>query len=387
MSLADSKPAYAAARAPGAVGPGGPRLLTVGVEEEFLLLDPRTGHNAPVVEDVLAGLGDDIHHRSRLEFRRSMLEMVSGVCTGLPELRRDLGQLRQAAAGAAAAAGARLVAVGATPIAEPDRASTDNPRFQAIARHYGPIAHDPAVCGCHIHVGVPSRELAVEVCNHLRVWLPVVQALSVNSPLYAGADTGHDSWRSMQLERWPGLGPTPQFASVDDYDRTVASLVDSGVMLDASMVLWYARPSATYPTVEVRVADVCPTVGDTVLIAGLVRGLVATVSDDISAGRPALQTRDCLVKAAHWNAAHCGPDGMVLDLRSGRSRPGWDLVDELLRTIAPALDRHGDLDLIANECERVRRQGTGAARQRRMHARTGDIPAVLAALAEQTVGG
>jgi carboxylate-amine ligase len=167
----------------------------------------------------------------------------------------------------------------------------------------------------------------------------------------------------------------------------VASLVAAGVMLDETMVLWYARPSATYPTVEVRVADVCASVDDTVLLAGLVRGLVATALDDIAAGRQAAQVSDSLVMAAHGNAARSGPDGTLLDPRSGHARPAWDLVDELLRTVAPALDRHGDLDLVADGCERIRRQGTGAARQRAIHARTGDITAVLAAMAEQTAGG
>jgi YbdK family carboxylate-amine ligase len=365
----------------------GPALLTLGVEEEFLLLDPVSGHNAPVVEKVLAVLADEVRDRSRLEFRHSMLEMVTGVCTDLTQLRQELTELRRAAADAALTAGVWLVAVGATPIAEPERTATHNARFQEIARHYGPIAHDPAVCGCHIHVGVPDRELAVQVCNHLRVWLPVVQALAVNSPLYGGADTGHASWRSMQLERWPSLGPSPYFSSADDYDRTVQALVASGAMLDATMVLWYARPSATYPTVEVRVGDVCQTVDDTVLVAGLVRGLVATVIDDIAAGSPAPQVRDCVVKAAHWNAAHHGLDGTLLDLRRAQARPAWELVDELFAAVTPALIRHGDLDAVRGGLQRLRQCGTGAARQRLVLQRTGDVRAVLTDLAHRTVQG
>ncbi|MEV4641835.1 glutamate--cysteine ligase [Actinoplanes sp. NPDC049548] len=349
--------------------------LTLGVEEEFLLLDPGTGHNAPVVEKVLAALPDEVRAQSRLEFRHSMLEMVSPVCTGLPELAGQLTGLRRAAAEAAEEAGARLAAIGATPVAEPVRDPTENPRFHAIARHYGPIAYDAAVCGCHVHVGVPDRETAVRVSNRLRPWLPVLQALTVNSPFYAGADTGHASWRSIQLKRWPALGPTPHFASAEDWDRTVTALVSSGAMLDESMILWYARPSATYPTVEIRVADVCPTADDAVLLAGLIRALVVTV---VEADGPEPRIPDHLLEAAHWNAAHTGLDGTLLDARTGVAWPAWELVGDLVELVTPALHRLGDTGIVAEQLDRVRAEGTGAARQRRAFARGGDLHAALA---------
>jgi carboxylate-amine ligase len=361
--------------------------MTLGVEEEFLLLDPGTGENLPAAEKVLAGLPGEARAQSRLEVRHSMVEMVTGVCTGLADLRGQLGRLRRAAAESAADTGAALVAIGATPIADPQRGVTDNPRFQAIGRHYGPIAHDPAVCGCHVHVGVPDRELAIQVCDRLRVWLPVVQALTVNSPLFEGADTGHASWRSIQLERWPSLGPSPLLGSGAAYDRTVRTLIASGVMLDESMVLWYARPSATWPTVEVRVGDVCLTVDDTVLVAGLVRGLVATAVADIGAGVPTPEVPDYVVRAAHWNAAHAGLEGTLLDPRRGSARPAWDLVEELVGAVAPALESHGDLAEVHAGLGRLRRDGTGAVRQRRILDRTGDIRAVLTEAARLTVDG
>jgi carboxylate-amine ligase len=357
---------------------------TLGVEEEFLLLDPVTGENAPAAIAVLSALPPGIREQSRLEFRHSMVEMVTPVCTGLAEAESQLRQLRRAAATAAKAAGTRLVAIGATPVAEPRPTVTDNPRYQAIARHYGPIVADPAVCGCHVHVGVEDRELAVQVSNHLRGWLPVVQALAANSPLYDGADSGHASWRSMQLERWPSLGPAPFFASAAEFDDTVRLMVESGAMLDPTMVLWYARPSSAYPTVEVRVADVCPTVADTVLLAGLIRALVATAIDDIAAGLSAPPVPDGLLRAAHWNAAHGGLGATLLDLRQGRSRPAWDLVDDLVAMVRPALRRHEDLSLVEAELARLRKEGNGADRQRRIYERTGDVRAVLSEAAAWT---
>ncbi|RAO39260.1 putative glutamate--cysteine ligase [Micromonospora saelicesensis] len=358
--------------------------LTLGVEEEYLLLDPDSGRNLPVADQVLAALRGPARDQSRQEFRHSMVEMVTPVCADLTELRAHLVALRRSAAEAATAAGARLVAVGATPVAEPHRTVPDEPRYHAMSRRYGPVAHDPAVCGCHVHVGLPDRELAVQVCNHLRVWLPVVQAITTNSPLHDGYDTGHASWRSMQLERWPSIGPTPYFDSVADYDRTVDELIAAGIMLDAAMVYWYARPSSTYPTVEVRVGDVCTEVDDAVLVAALVRSLVATLVDDVRAGVSAPDVRDCLVAAAHWRAAHDGLDGELIDLRAGGTRPAWALVDELMAVIAPALLRHGDLGYVLAQLARLRRDGTGAMRQRQVLERAGDLHAVLDDLITRT---
>ncbi|MFG3707052.1 glutamate--cysteine ligase [Micromonospora sp. NPDC047670] len=360
--------------------------LTLGVEEEYLLLDPRTGESLPVADRVLAALSGAARDQSRQEFRHSMVEMVTPVTADLAELRAHLVALRRSAADAARGAGARLVAVGATPVHEPHRTVPDKPRYHAMSRRFGPVAHDPAVCGCHVHVGMPDRELAVQVCNHLRPWLPVVQAITANSPLHDGRDTGHASWRSMQLERWPSIGPTPHFESAADYDATVDELIGAGIMLDAAMVYWYARPSAAYPTVEIRVGDVCPGVDDAVLVAGLVRALVATLADDVRAGVAAPRIRDCLVSAAHWRAAHDGLEGDLIDLRSGGARRAWDLVDDLVATVSPALARHGDLDYVRDQLARVRRDGNGATRQRRVMASTdNDVRAVLDHLAVETL--
>ncbi|WP_212847319.1 glutamate--cysteine ligase [Actinoplanes ianthinogenes] len=347
-----------------------------------MLLDPVTGHNVPVAEQVLGALPPEARRQSSLEFRRSMVELVTPVCTGLDEVRDSLIALRRAATAAAERSGARLVPVGATPVAEPQRTVADEPRYRAIVEHYGPIAQDAAVCGCHVHVGVADRELAVQVCNHLRVWLPTLEALAGNSPFYAGADTGYASWRCTQLERWPSLGPTPYFASAEDYDRTVQALIVSEVILDPGMVYWYARLSPRYPTVEVRVADACPTVADAVLLAGLVRALVATAIDRVGDGVAAPPIQDCLLTAAHWHAAHDGLSGTLIDPRSGAARPAWDLVDDLVTTVTPALRRHGDLLRVRAGLVRLRRQGTGAARQRYLFARAASLPALLSELAE-----
>ncbi|MGK5678112.1 carboxylate-amine ligase [Actinoplanes sp. URMC 104] len=360
---------------------------TLGVEEEFLLLDPDTGENAPLAEKVFAGLPGELHARHRREFRHSMVEMVTDVCTTLDELRDQLLTARRETAAAARATGADLVAIGATPLAEPFREPADDARFRRIVGHYGPIAQDPAVCGCHVHVGVPSPELAVEVCTRLRGRLPVLQALAANSPFFDGAETGYASWRSIQLLRWPTMGAWPHFRSAAEYDATVRTMIASGEMMDESMMFWYSRPSANFPTVEIRVADVCLTADDTVLIAALARGMVDTAAREAQEGLPVPGIPDVLLHSAHWNAAHDGVDGTLLDPVAGRARPAWELIGETVDWVTPSLREHGDLDVVTAGLDRVRREGTGATRQRRLLGGSGSVAALLGDLAAATVAG
>jgi len=306
------------------------------------------------------------------------------VNTDLDALRREVGELRRAAATAAATVGCRLLAVGTAPVATgPPPPVTDDPRYARMVERFGAVADTPGLCGCHVHVGVPDRELAVQVCNHLRPWLPVLQAMTANSPFADGRDTGYASWRSVLFGHWPSTGPPPYLRDLAEYQVTVDRMVATGVMLDEGMIYWYARPSATYPTVEVRVGDVCPTPADTTLVAGLIRGLVATVLDDVVAGRPAPDVPDGLLAAAHWRAAHDGLEGDGVDAVTGAVSPAWELVEGLYRRVAPALADHGDLATVRDLLDELRERGSGARRQRAAR-HEGGLQAVLALLADQT---
>jgi carboxylate-amine ligase len=359
--------------------------LTVGVKEEFLLIDPVTGRNRAVADRVMAGLPDDVRAQSRPELRRSTVTTVAAVRTDLAGLRSELVRLRHAAAKSAEDAGVRLIAIGATPVGEDDPRVADDGRHRAIVKRYGPVALDPAVCGMRVYVGVPDRETGVQVGNRLQIWLPVIRALTGNSPVFQGADTGYASWRSVQLLRWPSMGPAPWFGSADDYDRAVAELVASGAVFDAKMVYWYSRLAHHHPAIEIRVNDVCTDVDDGVLTTALIRAAVATAIADANAGRRAPRPRDCVVAAAHWRAARDGLTHTLLDLRLGRTRPAWELVNEFFAEVSPALLEAGDLDLVLHGLARLRRRGDGAAQQRAAFERTNDVRGVLAAVAELTV--
>lgn len=364
----------------------GADLLTVGVEEEFLLVDPATGAAVPAVEAVLAEVPPELRGQVQREFQTSQIEIGSPPGLELSALRHGLGILRRELSDAAERAGVRMLAVGTGPVGGDPPALVDDPRFHRMIERYGLLAPGPGFNGMHIHVGVPDPEVGVQVLNRLRPWLPIVHAATTNSPFYDGRDTGYASYRSMLWNRWPPVGPTPWLDSHAHYERVVDQLIASGMLLDEGMLYWYARLSSHLPTVEIRIGDVCPSLDDTILVAALIRGLVAATLDDIDAGRPTPRIDHHLLVAAHWRAAHDGLEGLALDTFGDGTRPAWHLMRRLFEHVTPYLERHGDRETVSYLLGRLHTHGTGAARQRAVLARTGDLAEVVDFLAAQTRG-
>ncbi|MFF3864905.1 glutamate--cysteine ligase [Micromonospora sp. NPDC001898] len=368
------------------VAPGGTGLLTVGVEEEFLLVDPHTGTAVPAVDLVMEQVPAELRGQVEREFQTSQIEIGSPPGLELSSIRHSLGMLRRALSEAAERAGVRVLAIGTGPVDGPVPPVVDKPRFDRMIERFRLLVPGPGNNGMHVHVGVPDPETGVQVLNHVRPWLPILHAATVNSPFSAGVDTGYASWRSVEWERWPSVAPTPYLESHEHYERLIRQLIASGVMLDEGMLYWYARLSAKYPTVELRIGDVCPSVDDAVLVAALVRALVASAMTDIAEGRPPVRTDHHLLVAAHWRAAHDGLEGDGVDLTDGELRPAWELLGRLVERLRPELERHGDLAEVTDLLGGLRRHGTGAARQRAVFSRTGSLVDVVRDVARQTRG-
>ncbi|OBK51639.1 glutamate--cysteine ligase [Mycobacterium sp. 1081908.1] len=358
-------------------------LPTFGAEEEFLLVDPRTGEPAPRNTAV----AEEAERRGatlQLELSSCQVETNSTVTATSAELGEQLTRLRRAAAEAADAAGVQLLAAGLPPATPHDFPVTDTPRYRRIGAAYGMVAHEQGICGCHVHVQVPDRAAAIRVSNWLRPWLPSLLALSANSRVYRNADSGYASWRSVLWRRWPVAGPPPFFPAPEDYDRTVRMLIDSEVILDHKMVYWDVRASENFPTVEIRVADVPATVAETVLLATLVRAAVMTALDERGAGDERLPP--AALRAAYWKSAHDGLAGHTLDLIHGSGAvPARDVLDALVRRVRPALDALGEYDRVTTELDRVAAQGNGAMRQLRAWQKRHDAMDVIAEAAAATL--
>ncbi|WP_078871233.1 carboxylate-amine ligase [Streptomyces caatingaensis] len=373
-------------------GPSGRRgerayaaVPTFGVEEEFYLVDRETRATVARAPDVIKHAGDRLGDRIGPELFTTTVETRTRPVATLDEMRRELRGLREGLGAAADEAGCRVVASGTPviPFRGPLEIVEDEPRYRQLADSYGPFVSDDrntGACACHVHVAVSGREEAVQLCNHLRPWLPALQALAANSPFQSGRDSGFASWRALHFGRWPHVGPTPPFRDAVAYDALVDTLVASGMLQDRKHVYWYARPSEHWPTLEIRVPDVNAELDTVLLVAVLARGLVGVLLDDVRRGAAAPAVADPLLRAAHWRAARDGLRGSGVDPLTGRLWPAPDLVDRLVERAAPALEAAGELRFARSAWHRLRASGGGAARQRAAYARRGDLRDVVDAL-------
>ncbi|MGX7726178.1 glutamate--cysteine ligase [Rhodococcus pyridinivorans] len=361
----------------------GGMAATIGVEEEFVLVDPRTGRPLLRSLDVIEA-GRALSIELEVELSPCQVETATAVCTHPQDLREQLRRSRATAADAAARAGCRLVAVG-TPIFEPPSGSvTATPRYRRMAQHYGGVA-DGVICGCHVHIGVDDRDRAAQLINHLRPWLPTLLALTANSPIADGRDTGYASWRYLRWGHWPSAGLPPQCASAAHYDAAVESLLTTGTILDPRMVYWDVRLSAHHPTLEIRIADVPATVEETVTLATLVYALVAQATASIERGESAPSVDQELLRAACWRAARDGLAGHGVDLGSAQLVPAVDLIRRLLVQLRPVLEELDVYSSVHDALGVTLDRGNGAIRQRRILECGGSFTDVVADATRRTV--
>jgi carboxylate-amine ligase len=357
------------------------RNLTVGVEEEFFLVDS-SGHLSDAGPDVVAEAGEEIQGLQR-ELSRPQIETATGVCSTGEEVHEQLRTLRSSLVKVAADRDLLLLPSG-TPlmVEEGPAAITPTPRYQKMARRFGPIVDSVTTCGCHVHVGIPNRQIGVQVSNYIRGWLPVVLALAANSPFHSGQDTGYHSWRHILWSRWPSAGPPPRFDSAEEYEDTVTAMIASGAALDRGMIYWHVRLSDAQPTIEIRIADVAMTAAHASVYAVAVKGLVARalryIDDGVSVDSPRIE----LLRAEQWRAAREGLDGECTSPVSTRPlaiRRQLELMHDTVSDVLGAEDR----GFLEAGLDSMLRDGTGAEQQRAEFERRGSLADVLAFLTRE----
>jgi carboxylate-amine ligase len=349
-------------------------MITVGVEEEYLLLDPVTALPVPVADGVraAAGLAPIAEAREvQSELLQAQVEVATPVCGELHEVGGHLLRLRHAVAAAAQEVGCQVAACGAAPLRGTVPVPvTQSPRYLTMQIQARRLVDEQLINGMHVHAAVPDRQTGVAVLNRLRPWLPVLVAMGANSPFWEGHDTGFASWRTVVFGRWPVSGPPPLFDDGADYDRRVGLLVASGAVADPQQLYWQARLSERYPTIEVRCLDVQLDAEDAVMFAGIVRALVAAAIREEKAGVPPPPCPPELLHAANWHAARHGLGGTLIDPYGGSRRAG-ELVATLLDHIERELAEAGDTREVGSLVHRLLREGTPADRQRRAMAAGG----------------
>ena len=378
-------------------------MRSVGVEEELLIVEPGTGRPQALASAVIRAAGPgaeepgsgelcadersagepDAVQPLEFELQKQQLEIDTRPCYSLDELSRELRRCRATAAAAAARAGVTVAALGTSPVAvHPEVVPTR--RYQAMAEAFGLTAQEQLTCGCHVHVGISSAEEGIAVLDRIQPWLATLLALSANSPFWQGVDSAYASFRYQAWGRWPCSGPTYQFGSVDVYQATVQQMIDTETLLDSGMVYFDARLSQHYPTIEVRIADVCQHAEDAVLIAALIRALVETEARNWQAGRSDPPARTEQLRLARWRASRSGLDDVLINPVTLRPDNAAAVAGLLVEHVRDALADAGDTLLVAGLLDAVLRRGNGAAAQRSEYQRRGRLMDVITAAATTT---
>lgn len=362
---------------------------TLGVEEEYQVIDPETRALCPGAEDVLRRarrtLGED---RVVPELRASQLEVLTPVCRTLSEVRGELSRLRRGVIRAAEEAGVRIAAASTHPFSHwQDQPITAGERYEKILDRERRMAEEQVVFGFHVHVGLSDREAAVQTMNRARLWLAPLLALSANSPFWMGEDTGYASYRT-QIWGWlPTAGPPGPFSSLAEHDALVESLVATGGAMEANQVYWDMRLPQKLETVEIRVCDVCSSIDEAVMLAGLCRALVRTCHKGAEEEKPYPEVRPEILRAAHWVASRYGLGADLVDVEAGHLAPAKEVIEKLLAFTRRALEEHGDWKEVSVLVGDTLKRGNGAVRQCQVYERSGKLGDVVDALIEDTAKG
>ncbi|MFI8825546.1 glutamate--cysteine ligase [Streptomyces sp. NPDC053431] len=364
-------------------------MRTVGVEEELLLVSATTGEPLAVSSAVLAAAAvsgdEEAQGVFEKELHQEQLEFATKPLSDMRELREEIVRWRGEAARHAEEAGARVAALATSPLpVEPSR--NLGPRYRWMAEQFALTTQEQLTCGCHVHVSVASDEEGVAVLDRIRPWLALLNAISGNSPFWGGQDSGYSSYRSRVWNRWPSAGPYEPFGSAEGYHERVRDMLATGVLRDTGMIYFDARLSHSYPTVEIRVADVCLEPDTTVLVATLARGLVETAAQAWREGVPAARIPAGVLRLASWRAARSGLRGPLLDPRTMRETPAEAALDALLEHTDAALRACGDREAAHRALDRLLARGGGAQRQRELHQGGCDLGEVVRECVRITVG-
>lgn len=368
--------------------------FTVGIEEEYLLVD-RQSREAVIDPPaaLLSACEQRLAELVRPEFLTSQIEVATPVCRTVSEAGVHLHQLRRQVAEVAAGYDLAPIAASTHPFTEwQTQRHTDKERYHAIARDMQAVARRLLICGMHVHVGLDDDELRIDLMNQASYFLPHLLALSTSSPFWRGEDSGLKSYRLSVFDELPRTGLPSTFASYGEYRRHVDVLVNAQMIPDASMIWWDIRPSSRFPTLEMRITDVCTAIDDAVAIAGLYQ-CVLRMLYRLRRANQRWRTYDRMLLAENrWRAKRYGIDAGLIDFGRGEVVPFADLIDELLALVAAdaeALDCRSQI----RHCREIARRGTSAHRQLATYdaaqAAGGDrrasLMAVVDGLIEQTV--
>ena len=369
--------------------------FTLGIEEEYLLVDRKTRDLVAAPEKMMAECSDLLAKKVSPEFLQCQIEVGTGVCKSIPEARADLIHLRKTIASVADNYGLAPLAVATHPFADwQQQAFTNKQRYEDLARDLAGVARRMLICGMHVHIGIEDNDLRIDLLGQMSYFLPHLLALSASSPFWQGSDSGLASYRLAVFDNLPRTGLPPVFNSYAEYRRAVDTLVSAGLIEDATKIWWDMRPSDRFPTVEVRICDVTPRINDALAIAALVQSLAHKLFHLRKSNQRWRHYERFLINENRWRAQRYGVSERLMDFGKAELVDYPALLEELLGLVsadAEELGCHEDMQAVRN----IATDGNSADRQRRVFQialeggadQTEAMRAVVDSLIEETISG
>jgi carboxylate-amine ligase len=361
--------------------------LTIGIEEEYQIIDPATRELCSYVQRFLERghtvLPDQIHP----EFLQSQVEAGTRICRDIHEARRELVRIRRSIKELAEGEGLWVAAAGTHPFSSWARQEISPfGRYPELARFLQDVGRRLLIFGMHVHIGIEDRELLIDVMNQIRYFLPHVLALSTSSPFWHGRNTGLKSYRSVVFESLPRTGIPQQFDTYADYRSYVDTLLETGSIDEPTHIWWDVRPSEKFPTLEVRIPDMCTRMDETLCLAALVQAIVAKLVRLRQANQTWRIYRKNLLDENKWRAVRYGTEGKLIDFGKTKEAHLPALIEELLTWVDDVVAELGSRAEV-EYAETILDQGTSADRQLAVYRRTEDLRAVVDLVVEETKEG
>ncbi len=361
--------------------------FTIGVEEEFQIVDPATwnlrSHVSELVEEGTPTLRDQI----KPEMIQSVVEVGTTICANVDELREEILRMRRELVSAAERVGMCVAAAGTHPIAHwREQSISPGERYQNIVAEMQDLARSLLIFGLHVHVAMPDRSTMIDLMNAARYFLPHLLALSTSSPFWMGRDTGLRSFRTTIFRRFPRTGVPDHFGSWSDYESYVNTLIQTGCIDDGKKIWWDVRPHPNFGTLEFRVCDVPTRVEESIAIAALTQAIVVKLHRLYTQNMGFRLYRRALIEENKWRAARYGLDGKLIDFGKRKEVPMRDLALELIEFVDDVVDDLGSRSSV-DYIHEILRNGTSAERQLSVFKETGDLKAVVQHLVQETRAG
>src|SRR5215210_4343360 len=358
--------------------------LTLGIEEEYQIIDPETRELKSYITEILKG-DSLILEEVKPELHQSMVEIGTRVCRTPADARNELIRLRGKVMELAGRSGLVIAAAGTHPFSSwLTQEITPMERYMGVREDLAELAQQLLIFGTHVHIGIEDRDFLIDAMNVARYFVPHLLCLSTSSPFWCGRNTGLKSYRSIIFRHFPRSGIPPRFGSWDEYDTMVETMVKTRCIPDGSKIWYDARPNHRFPTLEFRSCDVCTRVDEAVCVAAIFQAIVAKLWK-LRRDNMTFRTYPTeLIEENKWRAVRYGLDGKLLDLGKQREVPARDLIRELLDFVDPVLDElesRKEVEHIHTILER----GTSADEQKRVFNETGDLKAVVDRLIELTI--